>query len=83
MPPSALACRYVYHSLKNSVNAVPTIAQADVIYVYDYCYAMWALGDHHAHGYWWLKDRYSPDRQAGAILLSAYRCAAALSLCLA
>ena len=43
-------CRYVYHTLKNSVNTVPTIAQADAIYVYDYCYVMWALGDHHAAG---------------------------------
>ena len=66
--------RYVYHTLKNSVNTVPTIAQADAIYVYDYCYVMWALGDHHARGHWWLKDRYNPERKAGVYLLSAYRC---------
>ncbi len=68
-------CRYVYHTLKNSVNTVPTIAQADAVYVYDYCYVMWALGDHHAAGHWWLRDNYIPDRRAGQYLLSAYRCA--------
>ena len=67
--------RYVYHTLKNSVNTVPTIAQADAVYVYDYCYVMWALGDHHAAGHWWLRDNYIPDRRAGQYLLSAYRCA--------
>ena len=66
-------CRYVYHTLKNSMNTVPTIAQADAIYVYDYCYVMWALGDHHARGHWWLKDNYNPERKAGHYLLSAYR----------
>ncbi|CAL5229778.1 g13167 [Coccomyxa viridis] len=64
---------YVYHTLKNSVNTVPTISQADAIYVYDYCYVMWALGDHHARGHWWLKDNYNPERKAGHYLLSAYR----------
>ena len=67
--------RYVYHTLKNSVNTVPTISQADAVYVYDYCYMMWALGDHHAAGHWWLRDNYIPDRRAGQYLLSAYRCA--------
>ena len=67
--------RYVYHTLKNSVNTVPTISQADAVYVYDYCYVMWALGDHHAAGHWWLRDNYIPDRRAGQYLLSAYRCA--------
>ena len=65
----------MYHTLKNSVNTVPTIAQADAVYVYDYCYVMWALGDHHAAGHWWLRDNYIPDRRAGQYLLSAYRCA--------
>jgi hypothetical protein len=69
-----IARRYVYHTLKNSVNTVPTIAQADAIYVYDYCYVMWALGDHHVRGHWWLKERYNPERKAGFYLLSAYRC---------
>lgn len=40
--------RYVYHTLRNSVSTVQTIAEADAVYVYDYCYVMWALGDHHA-----------------------------------
>ena len=63
----------MYHTLKNSMNTVPTIAQADAIYVHDYCYVMWALGDHHARDHWWLKDNYNPERRAGHYLLSAYR----------
>ncbi|CAL8469510.1 g9051 [Coccomyxa elongata] len=64
---------YVYHTLRNSVNSVRTIAEADVVYVYDYCYVMWALGDHHARDHWWLRDNYNPDRKAGHYLLSSYR----------
>lgn len=66
--------RYVYHTLRNSVNSVRTIAEADVVYVYDYCYIMWALGDHHARDHWWLRENYHPERKAGHYLLSSYRC---------
>ncbi len=68
------ACRYVYHTLRNSVNSVRTIAEADVVYVYDYCYIMWALGDHHVRDHWWLRENYNPTRSAGQYLLSSYRC---------
>ncbi|EIE21518.1 hypothetical protein COCSUDRAFT_66927 [Coccomyxa subellipsoidea C-169] len=64
---------YVYHTLRNSVNSVRTIAEADVVYVYDYCYIMWALGDHHARDHWWLRENYNPTRSAGHYLLSSYR----------
>ncbi len=66
-------CRYVYHTLRNSVNSVRTIAEADVVYVYDYCYVMWALGDHHAREHWWLRENYQPERRSGHYLLSSYR----------
>ncbi len=69
-----MRARYVYHTLRNSVNSVRTIAEADVVYVYDYCYVMWALGDHHARDHWWLRENYNPDRKAGQYLLSSYRC---------
>ncbi len=69
------ACRYVYHSLRNSKHAVSTIDEADVVYVYDYCYVMWILSDHHAREHWWLRDNYTPDRKTGSHLLAAYRCA--------
>lgn len=69
------SCRYVYHALRNSKHAVTTIDEADVVYVYDYCYLMWILSDHHAREHWWLRDNYTPDRKTGSHLLAAYRCA--------
>lgn len=70
----ALLCRYVYHTLLNSKHTVKTIDEADVVYVYDYCYMMWLLSDHHAREHWWLRDNYTPLREVGGHLLSAYRC---------
>ncbi len=68
--------RYVYQTLKNSPEMiVETIEEADVVYVYDYCYVMWALGDHHGRSHWWLRENYRPvnGSQAGHFLLSTYR----------
>ena len=65
--------RYVLQTLRNSRSLVDTIDQADVVYVYDYCYHMRALADHHAQRQWWLKDRYNPERATGKHLLMAYR----------
>lgn len=70
-----MTCRYVYHALRNSKHSVATIDEADVVYVYDYCYMMWILSDHHAREHWWLRDNYSPPRKTGSHLLSIYRCA--------
>lgn len=70
-----MACRYVYHALRNSKHTVATIDEADVVYVYDYCYMMWILSDHHAREHWWLRDNYTPERKTGSHLLSVYRCA--------
>lgn len=67
------ACRYLYHTLRNSKHAVETIDEADVVYVYDYCYAMWLLADHHARSHWWLKQHYEPPAGTGRTLLSVYR----------
>ncbi|CAL8469167.1 g8708 [Coccomyxa elongata] len=64
---------YVYHALRNSKHTVTTIDEADVVYVYDYCYLMWILSDHHAREHWWLRDNYTPDRKTGSHLLAAYR----------
>ena len=66
-------CRYVYHTLKNSRNVVDTIEEADVVYVYDYCYIMWMLSDHHAKQHWWLKQNYEPHSGTPKNLLSVYR----------
>eukprot|EP00884_Botryococcus_braunii_P007896 jgi/Botrbrau1/17107/Bobra.0157s0010.1 len=54
---------------------VETIEEADVVYVYDYCYVMWALGDHHAREHWWLRENYHPTTVPGRaiICLSTYR----------
>lgn len=71
-----LGYRYLYQTLQNSLYTVPTIAQADMIYVYDYCYKMWGLADHHAQDNWWLKENYDLQRRAGQLLLSLYRHAA-------
>ena len=60
-------------TLRNSRSLVDTIDQADVVYVYDYCYHMRALADHHAQRHWWLKNRYNPERTTGKHLLMAYR----------
>jgi hypothetical protein len=70
-----MACRYVYHALRNSKHTVATIDEADVVYVYDYCYMMWILSDHHAREHWWLRSNYTPERKTGSHLLSVYRCA--------
>ena len=43
------------------------------MYVYDYCYMMWALGDHHAQSHWWLQQFYTPPRRTGQYLLAAYK----------
>ncbi len=67
------ACRYVYHTLRNSKHAVDTIDEADVVYVYDYCYTMWLLSDHHAREHWWLKLNYEAPSGTGRNLLSIYR----------
>lgn len=45
-----------------------------MVYVYDYCYLMWILSDHHAREHWWLRDNYQPERKTGSHLLSVYRC---------
>ena len=66
-------CRYVYHTLRNSKNTVSTIDEADVVYVYDYCYTMWILADHHAKQHWWLRENYTPSKHTGSQLLSMYR----------
>jgi hypothetical protein len=63
----------VYHTLRNSKHTVETIEEADVVYVYDYCYMMWMLADHHAREHWWLRDNYTPSRKTGRHLLAAYR----------
>lgn len=71
-----MGCRYVYQTLMNSPDVlVETIEEADVVYVYDYCYVMWALGDHHAREHWWLRENYHPKNgsKAGHYLLSTYR----------
>lgn len=65
--------RYVLQTLRNSRSLVDTIDQADVVYVYDYCYHMRALADHHAQRHWWLKNRYNLERTTGKHLLMAYR----------
>lgn len=67
------SCRYVYQTLRNSRHAVSTIDEADVIYVYDYCYLMWILSDHHARQHWWLRSNYQPELKTGSYLLSSYR----------
>lgn len=66
-------CRYVYHTLRNSKQAVDTIDEADVVYVYDYCYMMWLLADHHARQHWWLRTNYEPPSGTGSNLLAVYR----------
>ena len=66
-------CRYVYHTLRNSKNTVSIIDEADVVYVYDYCYTMWILADHHAKQHWWLRENYTPSKHTGSQLLSMYR----------
>ena len=66
-------CRYVYHTLRNSKQAVDTIDEADVVYVYDYCYMMWLLADHHARQHWWLRTNYEPPSGTGGNLLAVYR----------
>jgi len=71
--PCTCMCRYVYHTLKNSRNVVDTIEEADVVYVYDYCYIMWMLSDHHAKQHWWLKQNYEPQSGTSKNLLSVYR----------
>ena len=67
------ACRYLSHTLRNSKHTVETIDEADVVYVYDYCYTMWLLSDHHAREHWWLKQNYEPPPGTGRNLLSVYR----------
>ncbi|KAK9822652.1 hypothetical protein WJX81_003745 [Elliptochloris bilobata] len=64
---------YVLQTLRNSGSSVETIDEADVVYVYDYCYHMRALADHHAQKHWWLKDQYNPERTVGKHLMSSYR----------
>lgn len=78
---SLCACRYVYHTLRNSKHAVDTIDEADVVYVYDYCYTMWLLADHHAREHWWLKQNYEPPSGTGRNLLSIYRQGLPCKLC--
>ena len=63
----------MYQTLRNSRHTVATIDEADVIYVYDYCYMMWILSDHHARQHWWLRDNYQPELKTGSYLLSSYR----------
>ena len=63
----------MYHTLRNSRNTVSTIDEADVVYVYDYCYAMSLLANHHAKQHWWLRENYSPPKHTGRQLLSMYR----------
>ncbi len=75
-PAWAARRRYVMQTLRNGGASVDTIDEADVVYVYDYCYHMRALADHHARQHWWLKDRHSPERTTGKHLMSAYRSAA-------
>ena len=65
--------RYVLQTLRNSGSSVDTIDEADVVYVYDYCYHMRALADDHARRHWWLKDQYYPERTVGKHLMSCYR----------
>ena len=65
--------RYVLQTLRNSGSSVDTIDEADVVYVYDYCYHMRALADDHARRHWWLKDQYDPERTVGKHLISCYR----------
>ena len=65
--------RYVLQTLRNSGSSVDTIDEADVVYVYDYCYHMRALADDHARRHWWLKDQYNPERSVGKHLMSCYR----------
>ena len=67
------ACRYVYHTLRNSRHSVATIDEADVVYVHDYCYMMWILSDHHSREHWWLRSNYQPELKTGSYLLSSYR----------
>ena len=69
----ARARRYVYHTLRNSRHSVATIDEADVVYVYDYCYMMWILSDHHSLEHWWLRGNYEPGLKTGSYLLSSYR----------
>ena len=72
------ACRYLYHTLRNSKHAVETIDEADVVYVYDYCYIMKQVADSSSQRHWLLKDIYNGTRGQGEVLLKLYRCACSL-----
>ena len=43
-------CRYLRETIKNSKYYVENIEDADIVYVDDYCYYIWWLGDIHYRG---------------------------------
>jgi hypothetical protein len=51
--------------------------QADIIFVYDYCYLMWALSEDHAKYHWWTRKNLAHSQKTGDTpgkpLLAAYQ----------
>ncbi|BDA47928.1 probable arabinosyltransferase ARAD2 [Coccomyxa sp. Obi] len=64
---------FARETLRTSGNAATTLASADTVFVYDYCYLMRVLADQQAPEHWWLKDRYKPEEDYAAALLQLYR----------
>eukprot|EP00884_Botryococcus_braunii_P010828 jgi/Botrbrau1/19747/Bobra.0902s0001.1 len=67
---------YVYEALKNSKRLVKDANQADIIFVYDYCYLMWALSEDHAKYHWWTRRNLAyagKQENPGKPLMAAYQ----------
>ena len=78
--PYVHATRFARETLRTSGNAATTLASADTVFVYDYCYLMRVLADQRASEHWWVKDRYKPEEDYAAVLLQLYRCISRRSL---
>lgn len=67
---------YVFEALKNSKRLVKDANKADIIFVYDYCYLMWALSEDHARYHWWTRKNLAyleKSENPGKPLLAAYQ----------